>query len=468
MVGLLVSAALSATPSASSAEAFAKAQQWEELYLAFAAVQPKGYGPQEVKRIAMALSKGCDALLATDAVMAFSLGEKSVAFVSQPASVVCTARAAIKTDQRSAAEEALREGLKRHRNDGLLSVALGSLLVDEKQGSAAVEVLSKVPHRSKQHAEAQGLLITARELMNEQTADRQRLPGQTPVKPAAPVARGPGGEDEGEREEAPASPVMGRGPPKLGTSMSYESSVDDEGRRIRQNAFFRFRYFNGQRDFGQRADYEGRVQGALEEARLAARNVMGVARDSAVDVILYSLAEFTMHHGPRMAQAVAGFYSESAIRMNDSAEINARNQATLVHEYVHAVIDELTGFRPQRGIPIWMNEGLAEYVEWQSLGRDGPEGRYAPLLRQMAAQKRLPTLESMRQDPLIATADPGLSYSFAAMAVRSFVKRWGMPELISLIRDVGKGTPFDTAFEHHTSTQLSRFEEGLADELGGR
>ncbi|MDP1915826.1 MAG: hypothetical protein Q8L14_06260 [Myxococcales bacterium] len=457
---------LSGAPTAASADAFAKAAQWEELYLAFAAVQPKGYAAKDQKRIATALLKGCEALLPADAVMAFSLGEKSVAFESQAQAVVCTAQAAIKTDQRSAADDVLRVGLKRHAKDGAIAVELARLMIEEKDGAGAVRVLSTVPKTSKAFGDAQTLMVSAQALVEEAASARAQLSGRTrkaaepEVRSSPLVVETEGGDDDDERPSNPRRPA----PPKLGESRSYESSVDEEGRRTRQNAYFRFRYFNAQRDFGQRAEYEGRVQAALEESRLAARNVMGVARESAVDVILYSKAEFTMHHGPWAAAAIAGFYSGSAIRMNDSAEINPQNMATLVHEYVHAVVDELCQF-DTRGLPKWANEGLAEYVEWEFVGRSRPEGRYHAYLKQLAAQKRLPSLSSMRDDPLIASSDPGMLYSYAAMAMRTYVQRYGMADLVSLLRDVGKGVPFEKAFGMHTSSDLARFEDSVRDEI---
>lgn len=456
---------LAAAPTAQSADTFAKAQQWEELYLAFAAVSPKGYAAKDGKRIALALSKGCDALLSADAVMAYSLGEKSVAFVSEPAAVVCTAKAAIKTDQRSAADDTLRAGLKKHPKDGAISIELAKLMIDEKDGQGAVQVLSQVPKSSKLYSEAQTLLVSAKAMADESATARAELVARE-KKPSATTVQvePPPLVPEGDDDDTPPSP---RAPPRTTESRSYESSVDEEGRRIRQNAYFRFRYFNAQRDFGQRADYEGRVQAALEESRLAARNVMGVARESPVDVILYSKAEFTMHHGPWAAAAIAGFYSGSAIRMNDSAEINPRNQATLVHEYVHAVVDELCAFNTV-GLPKWVNEGLAEYVEWEFTGRSRPEGRYDAYLRQLAAQNKLPSLSAMRDDPLISGADPGLLYSYAAMTMRSYVRRYGMPDLISLLRDVGKGARFEKAFAQHTSTDLAHFEESVRDEIASK
>jgi hypothetical protein len=464
---------LLAAPTAAQADAFAAQAQWEELYLAFAAASPKGFSAKDTTRIASALAKGCQALVASDAVMAFSLGEKSVEFSSTPGAVVCTAKAAIRTDQRSAADEALRTGLKRHPKDGELSIELGKLLVEEKDGAGAMAVLSQVPRKSKVFPEAQRLLRQAEGMAREDAEARAVLGGKRPVTPSTPSRPAPGDEiavvGGSEDEDAPPPQLPGsrKSPPSLGTSRSYESSVDEEGRRIRQNAYFRFRYFSAQRDFGQRADYEGRVQDALEECRLFAKRILGVSRESAVDVILYSKAEFTLHHGPWAAAAIAGFYSQSAIRMNDSAEINPRNHAVLVHEYVHAVIDELASFN-DRGVPRWVHEGLAEYVEWQFEGRSRPEGRYDTYLRQLASQGRLPKLSSMRDDPLISSGNPGALYAFAAIAIGTYIDRWGMPDLLGLIRDIGRGVVFEKAFAQHTGTSIESFEESIADVIRSR
>ncbi|MDX2013973.1 MAG: hypothetical protein SFW67_27495 [Myxococcaceae bacterium] len=468
MLGLALSGFLVAAPTAGQAEALAAKAQWEELYLAFAAAAPDGFSAKDQARVARALTKGCEALLPSDGVMAFSLGEKAVAFQSSPLAVVCTARAAIRTDQRSAAEEALRLGLKRHPKYPDVALELGRLLVGERDGAGALTVLGQVPKKSTAFAEAQRLVRQAEALAREDADARAVLAGGG-RSPQPPPQRAP---DDGpapppDEDEPVELPGVRRAPPSLGTSRSYESGVDDEGRRIRFNAFFRFRYFSARRDFGQRADYEGQVQEALEESRLFAQRVMGVARETPVDVILYSKAEFTLHHGPWAAAAIAGFYSQSAIRMNDSAEINQRNRAVLVHEYVHAVIDELANFN-DRGVPRWVHEGLAEYVEWQFEGRTRPEGRYDSYLRQLATQGRLPRLSSMRDDPLIASQDPGALYAFAAIAISTYVERWGMPDLLRLIRDIGRGTPFEKAFAQHTGTELSSFEERIADVIRAR
>jgi hypothetical protein len=251
------------------------------------------------------------------------------------------------------------------------------------------------------------------------------------------------------------------------TTSSYESGVDSEGRRTRANAHFRFRYFNAQRDFGQRADYEGSVQAALEQARDESKSVLGTSRDAPTDVILYSADEFKMHHGTGMAQSVAGFYSENAIRMNDSAEINAHNQAVLVHEYTHAVLDEVSHFHDER-VPLWLNEGLATWVEWRYQGFDGPPPLVQKEVQGAALQKRLPSLREMAKTALVNQANPGLRYHVSGAAVHLLLKDGGTENLLGLFSDCGGGQAFDAVFEKRYGKTLAEFEEKLADELKSR
>ncbi len=440
MLGTLLVLALTASPTAAQAATFAKGKQWEELYLAFAAASPEATPKGDRGRIARALLAGCRALEVDDTVMAFSLGEKSVAFSPSAEALHCTALTAKRSDQRGAAEDTLKKGATTFPKDSRFCLELGRLYLEDGQPGEAAAALSRIPAKAKESGEARRLI-----------AQIARDSGATVGGPKLLVIN----------ERTPVVEDRGLSP---ATSRSYESGEDEDGRRVRQNQYFRFYYFNSKRDFGQRAEYEGRVQGALEDSRLAAQRLLGVAREKPVDVILYSRDEFRLHHGPQAAQSVAGFYSQDAIRMNDSAEINDRNRATLVHEYVHAVMDELGSFN-QRSLPVWMHEGLAEYIEWRSEGAEGPPKAYATALQQLALQNQLPRLEEMSDGPLIATRNPGLSYALAAVAVRRLVENRGMAEVIDLIRDCGRGTSFEKALESHFGTTVARLDEDLTSSL---
>ncbi len=418
---------LAAAPTATASRALELQTQkeWDALYLAFAAAQPAAYPRADRLKISKALTAGCLALGGDDVVMAYSLGEKAVAFTVTPEGALCAAMAAHHAEQPAAAETILRSGVAAYPQAGELWLELGRSLHEEGDVSAAMAAWSRVPKKSPHFAQAQKLK-SANTTIDE----------LAPLSPDAP-------------------------------SHSFESSVDDDGRRVRANDHFRFRYFNGQRDFGQRAEYEGAVQASLERAQQASQRILGLSRQSPLDVILYSRQEFALHHGPYAAASVAGFYSSNAIRMNDSAEVNAQNQATLVHEYVHAVVDELSGFQSER-LPMWVHEGLAEWVEWQFEGGDAAPVVDLTALRALALGHSLPKLSSMHQDPLISQANPRLAYAFAAMAVRSLAALGGLREVLAFIREVGAGSAFDTAFKSHFGRDVKRFEEALAADLASR
>lgn len=437
----LLGLAVAAPPSAAKAQAMAKQKQWEELYLGFAAASPDGLSKGDRAKVAAALAAGCSALQGDDPVMAFGLGDKSVTFAPTAEGLYCTALTAKRSDQRGAAEEALGRGLSSFPKDGRFALELGRLYQEDGQAREALATLAKVPAKSKESAEARRLIA--------------QLSPQAP--PEVPL---------GAPDVTVAPPTAGL-PALAPTSRSYESGVDEEGRRVRQNQYFRFRYFNAKRDFGQRADFEGRVQAALEEGRVAVERLLGAAREKPLDVILYSRAEFTLHHGPQAAAAIAGFYSADAIRMNDSAEINDRTRAVLVHEYVHAVMDEVTSFQ-HASIPVWLHEGTAEYVEWRFQGLDGPPFNEAKYVQQLAARDQLPKLGSFGQGPLIGTSNPGLAYVVSALAVRLLIERRSMNELLELMRDCGRGTSFPQALERRFGTTVERLDEELASTLKSR
>lgn len=467
MLSLALALVISAPPPVGKATELAKAQNWEELYLAYAAAPASGYSAGDKKKLSAALAKGCEALASSDAVMAFGLGEKAAELDASADALWCVGRLGPKVEQNTAAEAALKKGLAAFPKDGRFGLALGKQLLAENDTQGALAALEKVPKKSPEAAEAEALKKRAKALAKDDASARAEA-----ERDARAVEQGAGG-GKGRPAGRETIDALGGGrappgaPPSTGLGSSYESSTDGEGRRIRANQHFRFRYFNGQRDFGQRAEYEGRVQAALESAREASRRILGDSRQSATDVILYSKEEFRMHHGSAMAQAIAGFYSENAIRMNDSAEINPHNQATLVHEYTHAVIDEAASFKTHQ-VPIWMNEGLAEWVEWRYQGHDGPSVGQAAQLRAAAKQGGLPRLASLERQALVNTGDPGMAYATSACAIRLLVKIKSEAAVLTMIRDIGKGTPWPRALSDHFGLTPERLQEQLDDDLKRR
>lgn len=457
---LLAAFLLAAAPPAQKAQELAHDGAWEELYLAYSAADPKGYPAAQRHSVAGPLLKGCEALAASDAVMAYSLGERSVAFEETAGGLKCVARTALASEQRGAAEEALRQGLQHFPKDGHFGLELGRLLLSDKDSSGAVAALSKVPPKSPESAEAKLLLQKARGQSAEESAAREQAAA---IEKRMNGGGDSGGKSRGSTVTAVASDEGDTRPAGLG----YQSGVGSDGMRTRANGRFIIKYFNNARDFGQRAEYEGRITSALDEAYGFTKRVLGEARESPVDVVLYTREEFATHHGANMARSVAGLYSDNAIRINDAAELTRQTKATLVHEYVHSAVDDFCGGR-DHNLPTWLNEGLAEYVEWRYLGSDDPPAAEAAEMRGAAKAGQLPSLSRMAQGALIGQADPALAYATSAMAVRELVHQGGTGKLLTLIRAVGRGTPFEEALQEQYGKGLEKLEEEVKAALSRR
>ena len=453
MHAFLLALALSATPSLQQARTWAADQAWEELYLGFSSAKPESLPAADRPALAGLLLDGSRALAGTDAVMAWSLAELAEKYHATPAALLQLARTARATEQASAAEAALRRGLKQFPGDGDLALELGRQLLEEQDLKGAAAVLGQVPAKSPRAAEARALLGKARAGLKEEKAA---------LKEADAIERRilAGAPAEGGGEVRPS----GGAAAEVG-SLTYESSEGPGGMRVRQNARFRFRYFNQGRDFGQRAEYEGRIQAAMNEAWEANQRILGAVRASPLEVVLYTREEFAIHHGAGAARAVAGLYSEGAIRMNDSAEISPEVKSTLVHEYVHAVTDELAG---NSQLPRWFAEGIAEYVQWRYMGGDGAPVNIASRMKAAAARGALPSLPSLASDAPIGAGDPAAAYGFCALSVRELSRRGGFPGLLQLLGDVKGGTPFDQALERRYGRTAETLDAEVRKQLLGR
>ena len=455
---LLVVAALAATaapPPASRARELAKAGSWEELYLAFSSAKPDAYRAAERAGIAAELARGCEALEKGDGVMAYSLGDRAAAFQPSAPALLCLARTALATEQRAAAEAALRRGLKKYPRTGAFGLMLGNLLLDEKDPRGASEALAKVPRSAPEYARAQALLGTAKE-----TARQEREAKRQAHEVEQRMGKAPGDA------EAPG-PVPEAKSAKDGVELTSGSGEGPGGMRYRSQGNFILKYFNNQRDFGQRADFETKVMGVMDEARETARRVLGRARETPLDVVLYTKEEFAAHFSTQTARRVAGFYGMESIRINGAAELDRENRAVLVHEYTHSVVDELCAGQGTR-MPLWLNEGLSEYVEWRYLGVDRPRAGVSVRLRELARANKLPRLRDMDRAAPINETDPEAAYATSGVAVRILTSNGGTEGVLALMEEVCKGAAFEEALQSRYGRSLDQLQSDLRGELSRR
>ena len=138
---------------------------------------------------------------------------------------------------------------------------------------------------------------------------------------------------------------------------------------------------------------------------------------------------------------------------------------TLTHEYVHFLLDEISG---GADLPAWVNEGLAEYYEY-AVGRQGdfPDASYARMLRSgdtardAAVDNRLlplSQLESQREWGQRDISLVPLQYTQSHMAVRYLIAQYGQSAPIEIVRQIASGADLDAAIPAVTGVGYPQFE----------
>lgn len=203
--------------------------------------------------------------------------------------------------------------------------------------------------------------------------------------------------------------------------------------------------------------YEGPEDRALAERALEALDraywrvgqIMGVYPATPVPVVLYTNAQFRdITRAPMWA---AGAY-DGVIRvpMRGALANEQELDRVLGHEFTHALVRTLAA----RGVPTWLNEGLAAALESDSVG--WAEEKIA------RADRRLPLAELQSSFGRFAGADAEIAYATSAVTVRRLLDEAGSFAVANLLRDLGEGVEFDAAFSHRIQRPFAEFASTFA------
>jgi tetratricopeptide (TPR) repeat protein len=197
--------------------------------------------------------------------------------------------------------------------------------------------------------------------------------------------------------------------------------------------------------------FEGPSEEALAAEALASLDraywrigaLLGTFPVEAVPVVLYTTEQFRdITRSPTWA---AGAY-DGTIRVPMRGALgNGRElDRVLAHEFTHALVRTLAA----RGVPTWLNEGVASALEADDLTWADERVRTAP------AAVPLQALQSGFSR--LNGAQAQLAYATSALAVRRMLDEGGGAAVANLLRDLGEGVEFETAFLH-------RFQRSFAD-----
>jgi tetratricopeptide (TPR) repeat protein len=165
-----------------------------------------------------------------------------------------------------------------------------------------------------------------------------------------------------------------------------------------------------------------------------------------ITVVLYTREQF--RDVTRAPEWAGGAY-DGRIRVPVLGALNERKEfeRVLTHEFTHALVKTLA----PRGVPQWLNEGLAMYFEGTDLTT------LAERVRAVEARHALSTLER----PFTGMSDTAatLAYAQSAVAVKVLMDEAGAPAVVGILAELGRGVRFAEAFERHANLPYAEFQK---------
>jgi Tetratricopeptide repeat len=167
-----------------------------------------------------------------------------------------------------------------------------------------------------------------------------------------------------------------------------------------------------------------------------------------IPVVLYTEQQFRdITRSP--SWAAAAFDGRIRVPMRGALGSPEELERVLTHEFTHALVHSVA----PRGVPTWLNEGLAVMFE--------PQGE-AWTDAQLASSSYRLTLQRLTAGfDALSGAQARMAYAQSAGTVRTLIEIAGAQALMALIQDIGRGEPFEAAFERRMSTSYARFAASL-------
>jgi tetratricopeptide (TPR) repeat protein len=181
----------------------------------------------------------------------------------------------------------------------------------------------------------------------------------------------------------------------------------------------------------------------LDRAYWRIGQLLGTYPSDPIGVVLYTGEQFRdITRAPSWA---AGAY-DGVIRVPMRGALDKREELdrVLSHEFTHALIRTLA----PRGVPAWLNEGLATALETGTL--DWAE-------KQAAAQPAVPLRALQTGFGRFTGTEAQLAYATSALAARRLLDEAGGFAVANLLRDLGDGADFDAAFLHRIQRPFAAF-----------
>ena len=201
--------------------------------------------------------------------------------------------------------------------------------------------------------------------------------------------------------------------------------------------------------------FEGPAEAALAAKAIESLNrafdricaILNTYPTTTIPVVLYTTQQFSdITRAPSWA---AGAYDGTIrVPMRGALDDEKELDRVLAHEFTHALVHTLS----QAAIPTWLNEGLATALE---------AGDLEWAARRVGQSKPVSLAVLRRSFGQFSGAQAQLAYATSALAVQRMVQDAGGFAVANLIRDLGEGADFDTAFARRIQRSFEDFQASL-------
>ena len=170
---------------------------------------------------------------------------------------------------------------------------------------------------------------------------------------------------------------------------------------------------------------------------------------SPITVVLYTLEHFRdITRSPQWAGGM--FDGKIRVPVPGALERPDEFQRVLTHEFTHALIWTLA----PRGVPTWLNEGLAVLFEGRNLDWVARRLDSAP--------QRFALSDLHRSFSGLNAEQAAVAYAESAVAAQAFIERVGASAMAGFLTELAARTAFDAVFQRFALTSYAEFQNELA------
>lgn len=186
----------------------------------------------------------------------------------------------------------------------------------------------------------------------------------------------------------------------------------------------------------------------LEAAYWRIATALSTFPERVITVVLYTQEQFRdITRSPQWA--AAAYDGRIRVPVRGVREDTRELERVLAHEFTHALIQSIA----PRGVPTWLNEGLA--VLFEPTGDAWAEAQLA------GSTTRLPLTRLAGSFAGLSTVEARLAYAQSAATVRALLDQGGAPAVVSVLQDIAGGETFAAAFERRMFMPYENFLASL-------